>query len=59
MKSILVNRLTGPAITATNESAANVTITPQSYTNFDPATPFTLPPYSMTVLKWTTDGSTP
>ena len=57
--NVSVKRLTGPAITATNETAANVTITPQSYTNFDPSVPLNLPPYSMTVLKWTTDGSLP
>lgn len=57
--NVLVKRLTGPAITATNEVAANVVISSQSYANFDPATSFTLPPYSMTVLKWTTDGSMP
>lgn len=57
--TVSVNRLTGPAITATNETAANVVITPQSYASFDPNVPFTLPPHSMTVLKWTTDGSPP
>jgi alpha-L-arabinofuranosidase len=57
--NVAVNRLTGPAITATNETASNVTITPQSYTNFDPNAPFSLPPYSMTVLKWNIDGTMP
>jgi hypothetical protein len=46
-----IKRLTAAAITATNESSENVAVTTQNVTNFDPAQPLTLPPFSMTVVS--------
>jgi alpha-L-arabinofuranosidase len=46
-----IRQLNAPAITATNETSENVTITTRDETAFDPAQPLTLPPYSMTVLS--------
>jgi hypothetical protein len=46
-----VRQLNASAITATNESSENVTITTRNATAFDPTQAFTLPPYSMTVLS--------
>jgi hypothetical protein len=48
--AVTIKRLAAATITATNESALNVGIISQSLTNFDPAQPLTLPPFSMTVV---------
>lgn len=48
--SITMKRLTSANLTDTNEDANTVVTTTQQLSNFDPAQPLTLPPYSMTVL---------
>ncbi len=45
--------LTSANLTDTNESAQNVSITSSTLTNFDPSASYTLPPFSMTLFKWT------
>jgi len=47
---VTMNRLTSVNITDSNENAENVVTTTQNLTNFNPAQPLSLPPYSMTVL---------
>jgi alpha-L-arabinofuranosidase len=47
-----MQQLTSANITDTNEDAQIVDIHGRSLTNFDPTTPMPLPPYSMTVLRW-------
>lgn len=48
--SVTMKRLTSAALTDNNEDAVNVVTTTQQLSNFDPAVPLTLPPFSMTVL---------
>ncbi len=45
-------RLNSPAISDTNEAAANVRLTPTHLSTFNPAAEYTLPAHSMTVLTW-------
>jgi hypothetical protein len=47
-----VSRLTSAQITDGNENAQKVAITRESLSAFDPAAPYSLPPFSMTVLSW-------
>lgn len=52
-----VSRLTSAHITDTNETAQTVSITHETLVNFNPEAPYSLPPYSMTVLTWETSGN--
>ena len=47
-----VGRLTSAHIDDTNEDAQKVAITHSTVENFDPKQPYSLPPFSMTVLSW-------
>lgn len=49
--NVTIRRLSAPAITSTNETAENVTITTQTVAAFGPAQTITLPPFSMTVIS--------
>ena len=49
---IEMSRLTSAHIDDTNEDAQKVAITHSTVENFDPKQPYTLPPFSMTVLTW-------
>jgi len=53
---VKVSRLTAPKITDSNEMAQTVAIAHETLPRFDAAAPYSLPPYSMTVLTWTTTG---
>jgi hypothetical protein len=53
---VKVSRLTSPKITDGNELSQTVGITHETLPGFDAAAPYSLPPYSMTVLTWTTTG---
>ena len=48
------SRLTAAHIEDSNEQTEKVAIHRQHLTTFNPATPYALPPFSMTVLTWTT-----
>jgi len=50
--AVLCKRLTSGAITNGNEEAELVRTTSQTLAGFDSSQPFSLPPYSMTVLRW-------
>ncbi len=50
--SVIFKQLTSANITDTNENAQTVATTSQTLNNFNPNQPFSLPPYSMTVLQW-------
>ena len=50
--TVEVSQLTSKSITDTNETKANVAIT-GSPSGFIPGSPYQLPPFSMTVLRWT------
>jgi hypothetical protein len=50
--TIQVSRLISDHITDSNESAQTVSIKMDTLQNFNPAAPYSLPPYSMTVLSW-------
>jgi len=50
--SVEVSRLTSNKITDSNEVHSNVAITNNTIANFRPRTPFAVPPFSMTVLRW-------
>jgi hypothetical protein len=50
--AIEVGRLTSANLTDTNELAQTVAIKHETLRDFDPAKPYSLPPYSMTVLSW-------
>ena len=50
-----LQQLTSANITDTNEDAQVIDIHGRAFKNFDPATPMSLPPYSMTVLRWRQD----
>ncbi|MDE1175297.1 MAG: hypothetical protein PW789_01660 [Edaphobacter sp.] len=49
-----MSQLTSKQITDTNETRANVAISGSTLGNFNPGVPYALPPYSMTVFRWTT-----
>lgn len=51
--TITLRRLTSGSVNDNNETADVVAPTTQTLTNFDPAQPLSLPPYSMTLLQWT------
>jgi alpha-L-arabinofuranosidase len=55
--TVILKRLTGRAITDSNEDAENVMTTTQTLSNFNPAAAFSLPPYSMSFLQWHTTGT--
>jgi alpha-L-arabinofuranosidase len=46
------SQLTSKNITDTNETKATVAITGKTLTGFNPTSPYQLPPFSMTVLRW-------
>ena len=50
--AVVLKRLTSNAITNGNEDAELVRTTSRTLTGFDSSQPFSLPPYSMTVLQW-------
>jgi hypothetical protein len=49
-----ISQLTSKNITDSNEIKENVVTTKTTMTGFTGSTPYQLPPYSMTVFKWTT-----
>lgn len=49
---VAISRLTSAHINDTNEDAQKVAITHSTEENFDPKKPYSLPPFSMTVLTW-------
>jgi hypothetical protein len=51
--TVEMSRLTSAAITDTNETAVKVAIRNQVLTNFSNSEGLSLPPFSMTVLRWT------
>jgi hypothetical protein len=55
--SVQMQQLTSANPTDTNETASVVNIAASSLPNFNGASGLTLPPYSMTVLTWTGQGS--
>ncbi len=50
--TVAVGQLTSASLTDTNETAANVNITSTTLTDFQSGTPYSLPPFSMTVFTW-------
>jgi len=50
--TVTVTQLTSANPTDNNESSAVVSPTTTTLTNFPPATPYNLPPFSMTVFTW-------
>lgn len=50
--TVRMQRLTSDHITDHNELSNTVAIAYSTLTGFDPAQPFSLPPFSMTVLQW-------
>ncbi len=52
---VQVSRLTSAKITDSNETTQNVAITSSKLKDFNPASPYVLPPFSMTVLSWEAD----
>jgi hypothetical protein len=52
--SVVVGLLTSASLTDTNENSATVNITNSTITNFQPSNPYSLPPFSLTVLTWQT-----
>jgi hypothetical protein len=50
--AVQVSRLTSANITDSNEASNTVKITHDTLSGFNPASPYPLPPYSMTVLTW-------
>ena len=54
--SVLISQLTAKNITDNNENLTGntpvVSTTQSSLSNFNPATPYSLPPFSMTVFQW-------
>jgi alpha-L-arabinofuranosidase len=51
--SLAVSRLTAKQITDSNEVEAKVAIADSKLSAFDPKAPYSLPPFSMTVFRWT------
>jgi hypothetical protein len=51
--TVEMSRLTSAAITDTNETSSKVNIRTQSLPDFSSSDGLSLPPYSMTVLRWT------
>ena len=50
--TVNVSRLTSVNITDSNEATKTVDIIHNTLSGFNPAAPYSLPPYSMTVLSW-------
>jgi hypothetical protein len=50
--TIHMGRLTSRRITDSNELKGNVAIADSTLNNFDPSSPFSLPPFSMTTFTW-------
>ena len=57
--TIQVGRLTSAHISDGNELAQHVDIKHETLPDFDPGKPYSLPPFSMTVLSWPDSGSHP
>ncbi len=51
--NVEVSQLTSANITDTNETKSNVAISTAPVVDFKGATPYSLPPFSMTVFEWT------
>ena len=51
--TIAVSQLTAKQITDSNEVEAKVAIADSTLDGFDPKAPYSLPPFSMTVFRWT------
>ncbi len=51
--SISLRRLTSANLTDNNEASEAVTPTTQQLSSFDPASPLSLPPFSMSLVEWT------
>ncbi len=56
---VQMQQLTSANPTDTNENSNIVNITPSTSNNFNPSTGLTLPPYSMTVLNWSSTTTPP
>ena len=52
IKSVNESQLTAASITDSNEQSERVAIRRKQLPAFDPNSPYRLPPYSMTVLRW-------
>jgi Carbohydrate binding domain len=52
--TVAVGQLTSAKLTDTNESSGIVNITNSTLSNFQPASPYPLPPFSLTVFSWVT-----
>jgi hypothetical protein len=52
--TVNLGQLTSANITDNNESTGTVNITNSTLNNFQPTTPYSLPPFSMTVFSWQT-----
>jgi hypothetical protein len=50
--SVTVSQLTSANLTDTNENGSVVSPTNTTVANFQPATPYSLPPFSVTVFQW-------
>ena len=50
--TVTVSQLTSANLTDTNETTSTVNTTSTSLSNFQPANPYSLPPFSMTVFTW-------
>jgi hypothetical protein len=55
--AIQVSRLTSSNISDSNEFAQKVDIKHETLQDFDPTAPYSLPPFSMTVLSWDVSGT--
>ena len=53
--TVQMTQIASAKITDNNESSALVQPATQTLSSFNPATPFMLPPFSMTLLRWTVD----
>lgn len=52
--TVAVGQLTSANLTDSNETGSNVNITTSSLNGFQPAVPYSLPPFSLTVFTWQT-----
>jgi len=52
--TVAVGQLTSANLTDSNETSNTVSITNTSLTSFQPSTPYSLPPFSLTVFTWQT-----
>jgi alpha-L-arabinofuranosidase len=51
--SVQMSMLTSKNITDSNERESKVAVTKKTLTDFNPRVPYSVPPFSMTVLRWT------